>query len=292
MLPPLEDLTKDIEQRLMLAQVTIRDTCERYVKNVIDPDEFGTKTGPFHAASILSWTRIAELAGVPHIPAQEEARINIKDAWRSIDVSERLTVEGEENLLKAVIYAEKGNYWRTDLCASEFVKHELSQGRSLPDFIPFHLDDPRIMDLHTCMPYIKVVGRPRRQPMLVNGYPVEFRIFIGGKVTSYPAASFYYPQTPSFEPTKQLEGFMEEAIRSACVLEVTRQSLGLMPWLPEGGDPGEPIGSTIDFLVARDGEVLMVDAGPGFGYGAHPCCFLDVEVKGKRWAVDPGVEIR
>lgn len=35
------------------------------------------------------------------------------------------------------------------------------------------------------------------------------------------------------------------------------------------------ITATLDFLLTHEGQLLFIEGGPGFGYGAHPCCFYD-----------------
>src|SRR3546814_9410353 len=65
------------------------------------------------------------------------------------------------------------------------------------------------------------------------------------------------------------------------------QSLGLTPWLPPG-EPNADIGATIDFMLTDERGMVMIDAGPGYGSGAHPCCFISSPVEGIRWMLAPG----
>lgn len=295
-IPPLHGFSEEeTRERILWVRRAIEVITTRYKEQAIEPEDFGKKQGPFHAASILSWCRIAELAGVPYIPVIELGRFSNEEAWSMADG------EPSTNSSLGAIeeYLVAGGFWRTDLCASEEVKYLLSEGLPLSDVLSFGFDDSRIMELNTYMPEIKIVGRPRITPYIVNDnpqenndYPVEFRVFIGGKADSVGAVSFYYPQAPVFRVTRTLERAMELAKEHAYNIHEKRLELGLTPWLPQLGDPGEYIGCTIDFMLDQQGMVLMVDAGPGFGYGAHPCCFIDDEVKGTRWAPKPGVKIR
>ncbi len=155
----------------------------------------------------------------------------------------------------------------------------------------FCLDDPRIMDMHFGMPDVKVIGRPLVKPARVNGWPVEFRVFCGSAQSEHGAVSFYYPQAGKFRVTKALDSAMTEARKCALRLYQAREDLGLVPWLPPG-EPSMQIGATIDFMLTESGDIVLVDAGPGFGFGAHPCCFIGVPVQGRRWRLADGVEIR
>jgi hypothetical protein len=287
----VEAFRKDMARRAEEGRKRVALLRTAYTEKAILPSNFGKRIGPFHAASILSWVRIAELAGVPHIPAKRLAYIPIDDAWRSIE-SEPISSESEIELAKIQQYADGGGVWRTDLCASSDVKQSLSEGMGMPKVIPFYLDDTRIMDIHHTLPGITVVERPTIVPTKIGAYPVEFRVFIGGRIESSDAVSFYYPQAPDFEITSELLGLMDLSVDYAHRVNNKRIQLGLLPWLPELGDPDIPIGCTIDFIVTESGDLLMVDAGPGFGYGAHPCCFIDIPVVGKRWRPAEGVTIR
>ena len=45
-------------------------------------------------------------------------------------------------------------------------------------------------------------------------------------------------------------------------------------------------------MLTEEMGLVMVDAGPGYGAGAHPCCFIDQPVTGRAWALAEGVEAR
>lgn len=254
--------------------------------------------GAVHAASLQTWIALAERAGVPYVPAEIVARIAIRDAWDSIEGRiEDLDPRGDE-IMNAVRYAAGGGYWRTDLCASSDVKWQLSQSGTfeVPDH--FALDDPRIMDMHWGMSEILILGRPIMSPVLVDGWPVEFRVFIGGEAQEDGAVSFYYPQVgDAAERAAGTDPRLQEAAAQAreWALSMTalRERLGLLPFLP-GRDfaPDARIGATIDFMLTEERGLVMIDAGPGFGFGAHPCCFIDSSVTGTRWRLADGVEAR
>ena len=286
------DLMKaDIEKRVEEGQKRTKLIRESFQSSVVSSLLFGKIQGPFHACSILAWSHIAHLANVPYIPVNIVAHISIEDVWAHLDngvVSET----GQINIKTAQDYSASGGFWRTDLCAGEDVKYFRSEGKDLPSIIPFYLDDSRIMDIHAYMPHITVVGRPRIDPMIVGGYPLEFRVFIGGNIPKDYAVSFYYPQASDFTVTPELERLMDTSVEYAQKINKKRVELGLIPWLPEQGFPDELRGSTLDFMVTSEGQVVLVDAGPGYGSGAHPCCFLDTIVQGRKWHPNENVTIR
>lgn len=261
-----------------------------YAARAVAPEAFSTGVaGPVHAASILVWNRVAELAGVAHIPAEVVASIPMAVVFQLLD-GEEPAAEHHPAIRAAGAYCRAGGFWRTELCAGEEVKWAMSQGRPLPPQIPFSFEDCRIMDLHWGMPDIKVIGRPRLTPVRVNGYPVEFRVFHGGEAAD-GAVSWYYPQAGHFEVTEALARAMEEARHLGGLLHAKRAELQLTPWIP-GFPESATIGSTIDFMLTEKRGLVMVDAGPGYGHGAHPCCFIDSEVAGERWTLAEGVELR
>ena len=290
-LPFLNISPEGIAKRIEDGKRRIKAVRDRYSELSVYPHEFGQKQGPFHAGSILAWARIAELAGIPLVPAKVISRITIEDAWALVD-HKPLSPEGTSAYQAARTYAQGGGFWRTDQCAGEEVKYKASTGSQQDAYIPFHLDDPRIMDFNVYMPEIIVVGRPRVTPVMVGGYAAEFRVFQGGAAQSDYAASFYYPQATPFEVTPHLEKAMDLCLSHAAQITTVRRNLGLTPWLPERGDPDESIGSTIDFMITQEMGLVMIDAGPGAGYGAHPCCFLNSPIQGKRWRLADGVTLR
>lgn len=263
-----------------------------YEERVICAEEIGTRRGPVHAASILVWARVAELAGVPCIPATVIASIPDRvvqilmegDAATLLD-TDCLAIEA------AGVYCRAGGYWRTELCAGDDVKYAMARQQDLPSMMPFSFDDMRIFEMHWGMPDIKVIGRPRMTPVRVNGYPVEFRVFHGGEATD-GAVSWYYPQAGPFDITPELDAAMTQAVEYGARVHVKRAELGLVPWLPEVGPESEAIGSTIDFMLTVEEGLVMVDAGPGFGHNAHPCCFIDQPIVGRAWHLADGVALR
>lgn len=287
------DLSADIEARMAEATARRRAVETDYETRRVRPEAIGTEPGPAHAASILVWNRIAELAGVPHIPATPVAnlRMSTVEAMADGDEPAGLAPDQLEEIERAEAYANGGGFWRTEICAGEEVKHLMGSGRDLPDVLPIRMDDLRIYEMHNGMPSVTIVGRPRLTPVRHAGYPVEFRVFHGCEAET-GAVSWYYPQAGAFAPTPALEVAMTQAAAWGRALHELRARLGLVAWLPELGGPSASIGSSIDFMLTEERGLVMVDAGPGYGAGAHPCCFIDRPVAGRAWALADGVELR
>jgi len=287
-------MAADMEAQMAESAARRRLIEQDYEARRVRPERIGTETGPVHAASILVWARLAEMAGVPHIPATPIASLDIATVMAMADGDETAQLaDGQmDEIAKAVAYANGGGYWRTEICAGEEVKYLMGSGQGLPDVLPIRMDDLRIYEMHMGMPSVTIVGRPRLTPVRHAGYPVEFRVFNGCQADEDGAVSWYYPQAGTFETTPQLEAAMTQAAEWGVKLHGLRERMGLLPWIPERGAETDRIGSTIDFMLTEEMGLVMVDAGPGYGAGAHPCCFIDRPVAGRAWRLAEGVEVR
>lgn len=292
--PAMDAMAAHMEAQMAEADARRTVIEQDYETRRIRPDQIGIETGPVHAASILVWARLAEIAGIPFIPAETVATLDMKTVMAMADGREDETLrDGQmDEIAKAVAYANAGGYWRTEICAGEEVKYLMGSGQSLPDVLPIRMDDLRIYEMHWGMPCVTIVGRPKLTPVRVAGYPVEFRVFNGCQAEEDGAVSWYYPQAGAFETTPELEAAMTQAAEWGKALHELRDRMGLVAWLPDRGEATDGIGSTIDFMLTEEMGLVMVDAGPGYGAGAHPCCFIDAPVKGRAWTLADGVELR
>lgn len=127
--------------------------------------------------------------------------------------------------------------------------------------------------------------------MVLDGYPVEFRVFVeNGEVLGVAS---YYPQRP-LPPTPEMSALAGHCIRrSFTILQHLTQSQEA-PWMPtyEGKFEDGKVSATLDFIVTTEGKALFLEAGPPFGAGAHPCAFIDRPIKGVALEMAPGVELR
>jgi hypothetical protein len=289
----LTDLDPEKTARMIAeAQARSARAQREYAETAVPPDRIGSRKGVVHAASILVWTRLAEMAGVPFIPAETVVSIPMSAVDKVMDDREADLDDAEiAALRRAADHCESGGYWRTDVCAPHDVKSAMARNLPMPDILPLVLDDPRMIDVHHNMPDVKIVARPRLTPVRHAGWPVEFRTFFGGRAED-GAASWYYPQAGGFDVTPGLEAAMDQAVAMGRRLHGLRHEMGLVPALPDAHLAGDEIGSTIDFMLTEERGVVLVDAGPGAGYGADPCCFMDDPVAGRRWRAPHGPETR
>lgn len=284
----------NIEESIAAAEKERLEIEQKFARDALPLTDVGTSPGPVHAASLQVWNKVAELADVPNVETDLIASIpsELLDdelfCWSEV---KPLDPVRHACIIEAINYAKAGGYWRTDICAPSAVKGQLSETGSFEVDPYFSLDDPRIIDMHYGLPTIDILGRPLLTPVRVGPWPVEFRVFFGGQATEDSAVSFYYPQAGKFAITPALKEAAELARSYGSAIYAKRNELGLTPWLPPG-KPDPNIGATIDFMLTEERGLVMIDAGPGYGAGAHPCCFIDCEVAGIRWALDDGVKPR
>ncbi len=294
--PDISMIGRNLEASMAAAEEARQAIAKRYTEETVPVSQIGEQVGPVHAASLQIWNEVASRAGVPTVEANliAEISMSILDEglfhWDS--VSSPLDAKRHAPVIAAIEYAKTGGFWRTDLCAHGWLKAQISETGSFAPDTDFSLDDPRIMDIHYGMPSVSILARPTLTPVRVNGWPVEFRVFFGGAADEDGAVSFYYPQSGPFDVTPDLQATALKARDLGAAMYAKRQELGLIPWLPSHGEPDAQIGASIDFMLTEEHGLVMIDAGPGFGHGAHPCCFIDSPVEGVRWKLAAGVQPR
>jgi len=228
----------------------------------------------FPAASLTAWMEAAHRAGVPLVPAQCVAELNIDALLRSDDPR----AEGAQEVLKqlaainAALPADRMLRW--DCCASYALKDAMAEGQA-PTPQERGIDiDLRSFDLLFEFPAedIAVLQRPWVQAQELNGFPIEFRVFVAdGRVH---AVANYYLQRP-LPDTPAIRSAVKAAVASTEAIVAQLQAEGLSPHMPFQPPQAQPsFRATLDFLVDEQGQVLFLEAGPGWGQGAHPCAFL------------------
>ncbi len=229
--------------------------------------------GTFPAASLVAWLGLAERAGIPAVRAEVVETLNIDAVLRSDDPQ----AEGAPQVIARLEAINEGlpvgEMLRWDCCAGFEIKAALSEGR-LPEGGECQVGlDPRSFDLLYEFPAesIAVVQRPWVKAQGLDGYPVEFRVYVAqGKIH---AVANYYLQRP-LPDSPAIQEAVQAAMRSTQALIAQAQQEALAPAMPGQNDPQGDWAGTLDFLVAEDGQVLFLEAGPGWGWGAHPCVFL------------------
>ena len=229
--------------------------------------------GTFPAPSLMRWMEAAELAGVPAVPAEAVGTVAI-DAVLQFDVPNGEGVAEAMATLEAVnALVEEGTMLRWDCCAGYGVKASLGEG-SAPAVADKQLfpDDPRAFDLLYDFPSeeIALVKRPWVQAQVIDGFPVEFRVFVeDGRPV---AVANYYLQRDLPDTSAMRQAAGQAVIHTQAILDVLKQQ-GAVPAMPRQPNP-QQVAATLDFLVTPDNAVLFLEAGPGHFFGAHPCAFL------------------
>ena len=260
--------------------------------------------GAFSAISLKAWLKIAQAAGLPCIPAEEIAALRC-DAWLDIenptdpdiihhiqDVAARIAAFRKEPDSRSKIL-------RWDFCSALPMKAALADGLSKAghpgdfgqDIDP--MDDRAIgILLHDHIAEdVPILARPWFTAAVDQDYPVEFRVFV--REDNVQGVSNYYPQRalPDSDFIRQAATHCTDL---ATNLVTSMRQRGVYPWMPSYDGHAQPgtITASMDFLIQPDGQAVFIEAGPGFGFGAHPCCFIDRPIQGLALALAPGVKLR
>ncbi len=234
----------------------------------------------FNTVSLSAWLDVCKAAGVEAVPATEIGKIEIAHLIVAIDNPESTEENEATRALRAFwtkieAAKEPGTMIRWDCCTCSEVKYRLDTGRHEwhQDLLDcFYIDDFRATDLILEYPdtVIPAWSRPWMQARIVDGYPVEYRVFVeDGRII---AISSYYPQRPLTDsPVVRQDA-------AACLIE-TEKLIGAVPTplrfpalAPRRHSPDRKA-FTADFMRLEDGRFLYLEGGPPFGAGAHPCCF-------------------
>ena len=233
----------------------------------------------FPAASLGVWLDLARSAKVPFIPA---------DLAGELDIAQLLDFEDETNPQVQQVMGqltsineglEEGQMLRWDCCAGFETKLRMGDGEAPVGTERYlHPGEPRTFDLLYDFPgdTISVWRRPWAQALVIDRFPVEFRVFVAkGRIAGI--ANYYLqrdlPQTPQIEQMAQECLGFAEAIVGAMV---SSQRFPAMPGAPDLTVlDRSTIDCSLDFLATPEGKIVLLEGGPGFGFGAHPCAFLE-----------------
>lgn len=232
--------------------------------------------GTFPAPSLTRWMDAALAAGVPVVPAEVVGTVRIDDVLQ-FDTPEKEGVEQAMATLDAVnAMVDQNSMLRWDCCAGYGVKASLSEGDS-PSLLDKQLtpEDPRAFDLLYDFPAdeIALVKRPWVDAQSIDGFPVEFRVFVedGQPV----AVANYYLQRDLPETAALRQAAGQAVAYTQAILDALKQE-GVVPAMPQQPNP-QRVAATLDFLVTPENAVLFLEAGPGHFFGAHPCAFLALD---------------
>lgn len=286
LIPPLPDLAAMESQfAAQRAQMTapFRDLTQRL----------------FPAASLGAWLRWAETAGVPYVPASAIC-VMPRDTLMNFEAPTPAQEAHWQAFAHALRSVLDTHMVRWDPCSGEGLKGGMA------DAVPFgaharelHIDDPRAFDILYEYPLDEVTiwSRPWVRAQFCERYPVEFRVFVQrGEVLG---TANYYPQR-ALPASDDILGYAQQAEALARTLVSTLAAHRTYPWLASFDParfPPHEVHATLDFLVTEGGAVLFLEAGPPFGAGAHPCCFLrapgePITIAGLALGLSEGVEAR
>ncbi len=236
----------------------------------------------FCPTSLGDWLEACRETGIPAVPATQIASVACEDylSWDTEGPHQDRLAAVHRRVMQV---AQRDHMVRFDCCAGIEVKSAMAAGRTewQPEFGQLMLDDSRLLDIVTELPYdeIAIWQRPWIKPYIISNYPVEYRVFVrDGKIVGI---SNYYPQ----RPIPRLE------VQLAVVANYTRQLIRVLrtPFEWPGGmlfhlnrdklDLGG-IHFTADYIVGADNSILFLEGGPPHEFGAASCCFREGEIEG------------
>lgn len=229
--------------------------------------------GTFPAASLMAWMELVAAAEVPAVPAEMVTSLPLDALLNSEDRDYPGVQDTLEQLQRANATLEEGVMLRWDCCAGFSVKVGMSEGMA-PPMAERALEpiEPRTMDLLYDFPaeHVAVLRRPWVDAQAVDGFPLEFRVFVeDGQAV---AVANYYVQRPLADTPENRQAARTALGLSRRILAALRER-GTVPAMPRQPEP-ERVAATLDFLVTLAGDVVFLEAGPGHFFGAHPCAFL------------------
>lgn len=232
----------------------------------------------FNLLSLGQWMAAARAVRVPHVYARFIAEIAVDDL-ACFQMEDMARTARLAEFFGTINKAHKPGYvMRWDHCASSDLKAAMARGNvTQPPGFRLTIDDPRAYDLLDDLPptqtMMTVWQRPWVAARMVNGYPVEYRLFVqNGQIAG---VSSYYPQRP-LPPTDLVAYEIRLAcIYAAAILTAIPLPIANPQVAAAGLDPNQ-INCTLDFIATERG-MLFLEGGPPTTerWGAHTCCFGD-----------------
>ena len=272
------------------------------------PHENSRQGDRFCPYSLIDWLEAADRARVPALHAEPAAVFEAEDL-RNAEWSgpHQARLNRAWSAARAAQGADggsrSGGMLRWDACAPGLIKSHFDGPREgpLPGAERRRLDlDSRTMDiLHSWpRPLMPAWVRPWIEDEVeqIGGWPLEYRVFAGGG--RIEGISSYYIQRALAEPAPGLEAVRRSAERilsdsglhGPCdwPVNILDKLTSEAMWARfRGGDARDPNGvyGTMDFMVLKSGEALLLEGGPPVWAGAHPCFFQGRKIEGVALAV-------
>ena len=271
-----------------LINAQAKDRFEKAKKDVNLP-------GRFIGVSLGKWLKHVEASGVPFVPAKDIASIS-REVWLRAEECLNEDVTVWEQFEKDCMNEPDTGMIRIDPCSGLDLKSAMANGSGVPTSAERKTvspSDPRAFDIVYSYPadHFPIWSRPWVEAQYHDGYPVEFRVFVkNGEVC---AVANYYPQR-ALPDDAAMNKRANDCLDMAKTIVAYLDEQGQCPWMPdyEGKFEAGKVSATLDFLITPEGTPVFLEAGPPFGAGAHPCAFIDREVKGVALALAPGVKLR
>lgn len=251
--------------------------------------------GRFIGTSLGAWIEHTSAANVAHVPCSLLGSVSRSQWQRWIERGECEAGDGMSLVLQAAAGMPAPSMVRWDPCASLDLKMAMAERLPLGQEVRIDLaaGDPRACDILMDYPSmcVPVWGRPWVSARMIDGFPVEFRVFVReGRIEG---VSSYYPQR-ALPHNEQVLGWVADCQASVERLLAHLNEVGEYPWMLsyEGVVPPGRVSATLDFIVDDAGHVLLLEAGPPSGCGAHPCAFIDRPISGLALALAEGVSLR
>jgi len=167
---------------------------------------------------------------------------------------------------------------RWEMCASSDLKrHVIGKTTWSHDARTWlTIDDPRVVDILYESDAIttRLCVRPWVAPRMVDGFPLEFRVFLDHN--GIRGISNYYPQRP-LPDTREMCTLSQRCLSDALMIAMHSNF---------------HLGCTMDFLVDEHNAVHFLEGGPPHlpvGHvTAHPCCFAPGQISGTAYEKQPG----
>ena len=260
----------------------------------------------FCAYSLEDWLESAAAANVPMVPAKRLADFEKTDLLNhERDGPHQKRLDNGYALCEAQRSLRTMVRW--DCCAPAWLKAELSEGELPSADDPRHRRlpiDARLLEALWDFPRLCVPAWERPwigdRMKVEQGYPVEYRVFVLNGALQ--GISSYYPQRALRRNEAELD-----AVRTM-VSALLKTISAPMEW-DAGWDertraremvakldgrklePEEPTADGIHFtadFVATTSGVLLLEGGPPWWMGAHPCCFPAEHERIRGVALKPG----
>lgn len=281
---------EEIDARMAEIQRGIQKKRDWVKDNMARPEDFealyleGTDFC-FNTLSLPGWLKVAELAGLPFIPAREILDAPIEDFTANVRDGEKHPFEAHDIAMTAAL--KQGEMVRMENVAPGAIKSCMSRGHDMMSGVTrgfegrmgVDLFDDRFYETFLDMSEHRVRGyaRPIMASRKIDGifrdeagaWPTEFRVYVqDGAVVG---VSNYYPQV-TMSPDAHAAPMLE-AVDMARHLVTFMKKHDILCDNPKYAAEGH-IRCTLDFFQTEAGEVLLLEGGPEGLIAADPCCFF------------------